>query len=116
MLLCVRVAVLTWVIGTSVILINMFYLISGLIYWIKNTEWTITRTIFLGIIGVAALIAYIGFTLYLALRTDSAETYNSPERVEIIMNELNENVVDNLEDGGLLIMLPRDNFVEELPN
>jgi len=106
-----KVATLTWVIGTCVILINMFYLISGLIHWFTNTALPITRIVFLGIIGVAALMAYIGFILYLALRTDRAETYNSPERVEIIMDELNENVVDNPEEGGLLVMLPRDNIV-----
>jgi hypothetical protein len=110
-LLYVQVATLTWVIGTCVILINMFYLISGLIHWFTNTALPITRIVFLGIIGVAALMAYIGFILYLALRTDRAETYNSPERVEIIMDELNENVVDNPEEGGLLVMLPRDNIV-----
>jgi len=110
-----KIAVLTWVIGTGVILINMFYLISGLINWFTNTALPITRIVFLGIMGVAALIAYIGFTLYLALRTDKAETYNSPEVVEMIMNELNENVVDNLEEGGPLVMLPHDILVEELP-
>ena len=115
-LLCIQVAALTWIIGIFVILVNMLYLTSGLYHWIKNAALPKPIVVFLGILGVASLIAYIGFTLYLALRTDRTDSYNLSEIVEIIMNDMNENLVNNIDEEGPLVMLPNDNFVKELPN
>jgi len=111
-----KVAALTWIIGIFVILVNMLYLTSGLYHWIINTALPIPITVSLGMLGIASLIAYIGFTLYLALRTDRTDNYNLSETVEIIMDDMNENLVNDLDEGGLLVMLPNDNFVKELPN
>jgi manganese transport protein len=111
-----KVAALTWIIGIFVILVNMLYLTSGLYHWIINTALPIPIIVVLGILGVASLITYIGFTLYLALRTDGTDTYNLSETVEIIMNDMNENLVNNLDEGGPLVMFLNDNFVKELPN
>eukprot|EP01018_Ginkgo_biloba_P022853 Gb_14355 [translate_table: standard] len=110
-----KVSGLAWIIGSCIILVNMFYLTSGFFHWILNTALPKPIAVFLGILGVAALIAYIGFTLYLAMRTNKTETYNSTEMVETIMNELDESGVNELEEGGSLVMLAHD-FVKELPN
>ncbi|XP_057856363.1 metal transporter Nramp1 isoform X3 [Cryptomeria japonica] len=110
-----KVTVLTWVIGFCIILVNIFYLAIGFFHWIISTALPRSSVISFGTLGVGAFIAYIGFILYLALRTDRAETYNSPEFVEEIMNELDESIVNGIE-GKPLVVLSHDDKNGELAN
>eukprot|EP00249_Psilotum_nudum_P006879 c20130_g1_i2 orf=65-1513(+) len=88
-----KVSVLTWIIGSCIILGNMLYLSSGFIKWITKTTLPLPAIVMLGILGVSALLSYISFACYLALRTDRTETYILPQMAESI--DIVEDEVDN---------------------
>lgn len=79
-----KVAGLTWVICSCIILINIFYLSSEFVNWIRTSTLRKSTIWILGILGICSLLAYASFTCYLALRTDRTETYILPEMGESI--------------------------------
>ncbi|KAH7387129.1 hypothetical protein KP509_16G007000 [Ceratopteris richardii] len=77
-----RVALLAWIIGSFIILINVFYLSNGFIYWIRTTKVQTAVIWVVSIFGFFSLLAYIGFICYLTFRTDRSETYMAYEESE----------------------------------
>lgn len=79
-----KIASLTWVLGTGIILINMYYLSSEFFHWIHTSTMHRFGLWVTGIFGSCCLFAYAGFICYLALRTDRTETYILPDMTESI--------------------------------
>ncbi|XP_002987015.2 metal transporter Nramp6 [Selaginella moellendorffii] len=77
-----KVTILTWVIGSSIILVNLFYLASNFIKWLQRSRLRRLHIALLGIAGFLALLAYALLAAYLALRKDNEGTYRLSSSVE----------------------------------
>ncbi|KAH7287232.1 hypothetical protein KP509_32G045100 [Ceratopteris richardii] len=100
-----RVAVLAWIIGSCIILINVVYLSNEFLYWIQTTSLHKAIVYSIIILGICSLLAYIGFICYLALRTDSSNTYMIHEESDSL-GPCDEKITSNIEmnEHGPLIL------------
>lgn len=101
-----RVALLAWVIGSCIILINVFYLSNEFLHWIHTSTMQRAFIWIVAIFGFCSLLAYIGFICYLALRTDRSETYVIHDVLESVdpFEEAKVTSVVELNEYGPLIV------------
>ncbi|KAH9288328.1 hypothetical protein KI387_032445, partial [Taxus chinensis] len=72
------VAIITWVLGLAIMVINIQFLATGFVKWLIHNNLPKVGVVFIGILGFAAMIAYLGGILYLVFRKDKEVTYLLP--------------------------------------
>lgn len=70
-----QVTVVTWIIGFTVMVINIYFVSSALLQWLLHSNISTGGRVLLGLSGVASILIYLGAIIYLALRTDREVTY-----------------------------------------
>eukprot|EP00249_Psilotum_nudum_P009074 c21691_g2_i1 orf=165-1331(-) len=75
---------LAWLTGLFILLVNIFYLCNWCVHWIRTTTLPRPVVVILGILGSIVILAYLGFTCYLAVRTERTQTYILPDMAESI--------------------------------
>eukprot|EP01018_Ginkgo_biloba_P031185 Gb_39414 [translate_table: standard] len=110
------IAILTWVIGFAIMVINMYYLGTSFVKWLIHNQLPKVGVAFIGILGFGGMIVYLGGIIYLAFRKDKEVTYLLPFE-ESIGNESNhEQGMNNIELHGPFGALPREDIVSmQLP-
>jgi len=74
----VQIIVISWILGTCIIGINIYYLSTGFVDWIIHNSLPKVANVFIGIIVFPLMAIYIISVLYLTFRKDTAVTFTDP--------------------------------------
>eukprot|EP00249_Psilotum_nudum_P004427 c17950_g1_i2 orf=488-2176(-) len=114
------ISVTTWVIGTGILAINLYYLCTGFTRLLLNSNLAKAK-VFVGIIGYGAITAYACTILYLVFRKDKEVTYILPveesvaNQMECTGREMSPDPQE-VELHGPFGMLPREDIISmQLP-
>ncbi|KAF2321491.1 hypothetical protein GH714_000094 [Hevea brasiliensis] len=69
------ISALTWIIGSLVISINIYYLATGFIKILLNGHLEVVAVVFLGIFGFSAMAVYLAAIAYLVFRKNKEATH-----------------------------------------
>ncbi|XP_030967776.1 metal transporter Nramp6-like isoform X2 [Quercus lobata] len=69
------IAVATWIIGSLIMTINIYYLITGFIKLILHSHLKLVAAVFLGIFGFSSMAVYLSGILYLVFRKNKEATH-----------------------------------------
>lgn len=72
-------AIISWALACGIMMMNMYYLTTGLYYWlVSNNGLPKVGVAFVGILGFGALLAYLAVVCCLAFRSEKQVTYLLP--------------------------------------
>ncbi|KAM4078185.1 hypothetical protein ACB094_09G017800 [Castanea mollissima] len=69
------ISVATWIIGSLIMTINIYYLITGFIKLILHSHLKLVAAVFLGIFGFSSMAVYLAGILYLVFRINKEATH-----------------------------------------
>ncbi|KAL4200569.1 hypothetical protein AMTRI_Chr02g211830 [Amborella trichopoda] len=103
--------VVTWIIGSAIMVINVYYLVTGFVKFLIKGELSIVATVFVGILGFSGMAMYLAGVAYLVIRRDQKVTYLlSPEAPCLVRGD------DTQAGNGEIVALPREDIVSmQLP-
>nr|BAX09095.1 natural resistance-associated macrophage protein [Cryptomeria japonica] len=111
------ITVLTWLLGLAIMVINIQYLVTSFVKWLIHNKLPKVGVAFIGILGFAGMIAYLGGILYLAFRKDKEVTYLLPLEESIaIESNCTQGYNKDAELHGPFGAIPREDIVSmQLP-
>ncbi|GLU21979.1 hypothetical protein SLE2022_380820 [Rubroshorea leprosula] len=62
------ISAITWIIGSLIMGINIYYLVSGFINLLLHSHWKLVVVVFLGIFGFSGIAVYLAAIIYLVFR------------------------------------------------
>ncbi|KAM6586029.1 hypothetical protein CsatB_013031 [Cannabis sativa] len=102
----VGISVVTWIIGSLIMAINIYYLMTGFINLLLHNHLPLAAVIFLGIFGFSGLGVYLAGIAYLVFRKNKKVTHllslTGPECHQRATNE---------QSNGSMYCLPREDIV-----
>ncbi|KAL2332521.1 hypothetical protein Fmac_020102 [Flemingia macrophylla] len=104
------ISTVTWIIGTLIMAINIYYLITGFIKLLIHSHLKVVVKVFLGILGFSGMAIYLAGITYLVLRKNTEATHllalTAPENQQMT----------NEQGNGSIYSLPREDIVSmQLP-
>ncbi|XP_027916182.1 metal transporter Nramp6-like [Vigna unguiculata] len=104
------ISAVTWIIGTLIMAINIYYIITGFIKLLIHSHIKIVGKVFLGMIGFSGMAIYLAGVTYLVLRKNTEATHllalTAPENQHMT----------NEHGNGPIYSLPREDIVSmQLP-
>ncbi|KAK7325294.1 hypothetical protein VNO77_29454 [Canavalia gladiata] len=104
------ISTVTWIIGTLIMTINIYYLITRFIKLLLRGHIKIVAKVFLGILGFSGMAVYLAGITYLVLRKNKEATHllalTAPENQQMA----------NEQGNGSIYCLPREDIVSmQLP-
>ncbi|KAK8947418.1 Metal transporter Nramp5 [Platanthera zijinensis] len=102
----IYILVASWILGSGIIGINIYYLSTGFVGWIIHSSLPKAATVFIGIIVFPLMAAYIISVIYLVFRKDTTVTFvddsNSINGVQMEKGLSNRSHIGNIENEGVL--------------
>ncbi|XP_065869150.1 metal transporter Nramp1 isoform X2 [Euphorbia lathyris] len=106
----IAISTVTWIIGSFIMAINIYYLVNGFIRILIHGEFKVVSAVFLGIFGFSAMILYLAAIAYLVLRKNT----ESSNLLALTMSESQQTSTNRGE--GSVHNLPREDIVNmQLP-
>lgn len=107
----VAISVVTWIIGSLIMAINIYYLITAFIKLLLHSHLQTVAAVFLGIFGFSGMAVYLAGIAYLVFRKNKEAThllaFTTPESRQMAANEQN---------NASMLCLPREDIVSmQLP-
>ncbi|PON57272.1 NRAMP-like metal transporter [Parasponia andersonii] len=107
----VAISVVTWIIGSLIMAINIYYLITGFIHFLIHSHLQVVAVVFLGIFGFSGMAVYLAGIAYLVFRKNKEATHllslTTPESLQMSANE---------QSNSSMYCLPREDIVSmQLP-
>ncbi|CAJ2661453.1 metal transporter Nramp6 isoform X1 [Trifolium pratense] len=104
------ISAVTWIIGSLIMVINIYYLMNGFIKLLLHSDIEIVAKVFLGILGFSGMAVYLAGIAYLVLRKNKEGTHllalTAPENQQMANEQVN----------GSIYCLPREDIVNmQLP-
>ncbi|XP_020232276.1 metal transporter Nramp6 isoform X2 [Cajanus cajan] len=104
------ISAVTWIIGTLIMAINIYYLITGFIKLLLHSHLKVVVKVFLGMLGFSGMAIYLTGITYLVLRKNKEATHllalTAPENQQMT----------NEQGNGSIYCLPREDIVSmQLP-
>lgn len=105
-----QLSAVTWIIGSLIMAINIYYLITGFIKLLLHSHMKIVAKVFLGMLGFSGIAVYLAGIAYLVLRKNKESTHllalTAPESQQMT----------NEQGNGSIYSLPREDIVSmQLP-
>ena len=72
--LLLQISSITWIISSSIVAINSYYLITGFINLLLHNGLKTVSIVFAGIVGFSGMLVYAAAILYLVIRKNSKST------------------------------------------
>ncbi|KAJ9178931.1 hypothetical protein P3X46_010776 [Hevea brasiliensis] len=112
------ISALTWIIGSLIISINIYYLATGFIKILLNGHLEVVAVVFLGIFGFSAMAVYLAAIAYLVFRKNNEATHllalTTPESRQMA-NESCDTSMHSLPREDIVSMqLPQRRSTEEV--
>ncbi|KAJ1428498.1 NRAMP family [Sesbania bispinosa] len=106
----ITISAITWIIGSLIMAINIYYLITGFIKLLLRSHFEVVAKVFLGILGFSGMAIYLAGIAYLVLRKNKEATHllalTAPESQQM----------ENGQGNGSIYCLPREDIVSmQLP-
>lgn len=70
-----QISAITWIIGSLLMAINVYYLISGFIKLLLHSHFKVLAVVFLGILGFSGMGLYLAGITYLVFRKNKEATH-----------------------------------------
>ncbi|XWS16538.1 hypothetical protein CRYUN_Cryun34aG0096900 [Craigia yunnanensis] len=106
----IAISAITWIIGSLIMGINIYYLMTSFIHLLLHSHWKLVAVVFLGIFGFSGVAIYLAAIAYLVFRPNKEVTHllalTTPESQQVV------------NDSGSTSMycLPREDIVSmQLP-
>ncbi|KAK7402365.1 hypothetical protein VNO78_14569 [Psophocarpus tetragonolobus] len=104
------ISAVTWIIGTLIMAINIYYLITGFIKLLLHSHFKIVAKVFLGILGFSGMAIYLAGITYLVLRKNKEATHL------LALTAQENQQMTNEQGNGSIYTLPREDIVSmQLP-
>ncbi|KAF2321500.1 hypothetical protein GH714_000193 [Hevea brasiliensis] len=112
------ISALTWIIGSLIMSINIYYLATGFIKILLNGHLEVVAVVFLGIFGFSAMAVYLAAIAYLVFRKNKEATHllalTTPESRQMV-NESCDTSMHSLPREDIVSMqLPQRRSTEEV--
>ncbi|XP_043817560.1 metal transporter Nramp1-like isoform X1 [Manihot esculenta] len=112
------ISAITWIIGSLIMAINIYYLATGFIKILLHGHLEVVEVVFLGIFGFSAMALYLAAIAYLVFRKNKEATHllalTTPESRQM-SNELGDTPMHNLPREDIVRMqLPQRRSTEEV--
>ncbi|KAJ7951979.1 putative Metal transporter [Quillaja saponaria] len=106
----IMISTVTWIIGSLIMAINIYYLLTGFINLLFHGHLKVVAAVFLGILGFSGMAVYLAGIAYLVLRKNKEATHllalTTPESRQI----------ENEQGNASMYCLPREDIVSmQLP-
>ncbi|XP_022953164.1 metal transporter Nramp5-like [Cucurbita moschata] len=76
----IYIIVISWILGLSIIGINIYYLSTGFVGWLIDNNLPKVANVFIGIVVFPLMAVYILAVIYLTFRKDRVVTYIEPQK------------------------------------
>lgn len=105
--LLLQISALTWIIGSLIMAINIYYLATGFINILLHGHLKVVEVVFLGIFGFSAMALYLAAIAYLVFRKNKEATHllalTTPESRQMA-NESADTLMHNLPREDIVSM------------
>ncbi|KAG4972678.1 hypothetical protein JHK84_038754 [Glycine max] len=110
LIIVASISAVTWIIGTLLMAINIYYLITGFIKLLLHSHLKIAAKVFLGILGFSGMAMYLAGITYLVLRKNKEATHL------LALTATENQQMTNEQGNGSIYSLPREDIVSmQLP-
>ncbi|KAG8643782.1 hypothetical protein MANES_11G066100v8 [Manihot esculenta] len=118
LIIIASISAITWIIGSLIMAINIYYLAIGFIKILLHGHLKVVEVVFLGIFGFSAMALYLASIAYLVFRKNKEATHllalTTPESRQM-SNELGDTPMHNLPREDIVRMqLPQRRSTEEV--
>ncbi|KAG8643778.1 hypothetical protein MANES_11G065775v8 [Manihot esculenta] len=118
LIIIASISAITWIIGSLIMAINIYYLATGFIKILLHGHLEVVEVVFLGIFGFSAMALYLAAIAYLVFRKNKEATHllalTTPESRQM-SNELGDTPMHNLPREDIVRMqLPQRRSTEEV--
>ncbi|CAJ1954985.1 unnamed protein product [Sphenostylis stenocarpa] len=104
------ISAVTWIIGTLIMVINIYYLITGFIKLLLHSDIKTVAKVFLGILGFSGIAIYLAGIAYLVLRKNKEATHllalTAPENQQMTNEQGNESIYSLRREDIVSMQLP----------
>ncbi|TYI26682.1 hypothetical protein ES332_A05G128700v1 [Gossypium tomentosum] len=105
----IAVSAITWIIGSLIMGINIYYLMTNFIQLLLHNHWELVAVVFLGIFGFSGVAIYLAAIAYLVFRPNKEATQL------LALTSENQHMVDDAGNTSMYC-LPREDIVSmQLP-
>ncbi|TYJ33803.1 hypothetical protein E1A91_A05G127200v1 [Gossypium mustelinum] len=105
----IAVSAITWIIGSLIMGINIYYLMTSFIHLLLHNHWELVAVVFLGIFGFSGVAIYLAAIAYLVFRPNKEATHL------LALTSENQHMVDYAGNTSMYC-LPREDIVSmQLP-
>lgn len=105
----IAVSAITWIIGSLIMGINIYYLMTNFIHLLLHNHWELVAVVFLGIFGFSGVAIYLAAIAYLVFRPNKEATHL------LALTSENRHMVDDAGNTSMYC-LPREDIVSmQLP-
>lgn len=102
---------MTWIIGSLIMAINIYYLLTGFIKLLFHNHMKLAAAVFLGIFGFSGMAIYLAGIAYLVFRSNNKATH-----LLALMTPENGQTSNETGNGSIMYSLPREDIVSmQLP-
>ncbi|XP_014515909.1 metal transporter Nramp6 isoform X1 [Vigna radiata var. radiata] len=106
----ITISAVTWIIGSLIMGINIYYLMTSFVKLLLHAHIRIVAKVFLGILGFSGVALYIGGIAYLVFRKNKKTTH------VLTLRTLEDQQMGNTEGDVSMYSLPREDIVSmQLP-
>ncbi|XP_019458081.1 PREDICTED: metal transporter Nramp6 [Lupinus angustifolius] len=107
----IMLSAITWIIGSLIMAINIYYLVSGFINLLVHSHLSLVAKVFLGMLGFSGIAVYLAGIAYLVLRKNKKLSH----LLSLTASE-NQQMANEQGNNGSLYSLPREDIVSmQLP-
>ncbi|XP_068642071.1 metal transporter Nramp7.2-like [Aristolochia californica] len=99
----IYIIVFSWVLGLSIIGINVYYLSTGFVGWLIDNNLPKVANVFIGIFVFPLMVAYVLAVIYLTFRKDAVVTYidTTPKLEASAQTQMENGLYGNGGDHGM---------------
>ncbi|PQQ11265.1 hypothetical protein Pyn_02127 [Prunus yedoensis var. nudiflora] len=113
------ISALTWIIGSLLMAINVYYLISGFIKLLLHSHFKVLAVVFLGILGFSGMGLYLAGIAYLVFRKNKEATHllalTTPESRQLAIEQQgNASIYCLAREDIVSMQLPQRRSTEDL--
>ncbi|KAG6669586.1 metal transporter Nramp6 isoform X1 [Carya illinoinensis] len=105
------IAAVTWIIGSLIMAINIYFILTGFIKLLFHNQMKLAAAVFLGIFGFSGMTIYLAGIAYLVFRSNKKATH-----LLALMTPESGQTSNETGNGSIMYSLPREDIVSmQLP-
>ncbi|XP_038993335.1 metal transporter Nramp6-like isoform X1 [Hibiscus syriacus] len=114
----IAVSAITWIIGSLIMGINIYYLMTSFIHLLLHNHWELVAVVFLGIFGFSGVAIYLAAIAYLVFRPNKEATHllalTTPENQQMVNDSGNSSMYCLPREDIVSMQLPQRRETEDI--